>query len=367
MITQQTIDAVRNTANLYDHVAMHTAIKRDMACCPFHNEKSPSFKIYQRTNSYKCFGCGKSGDVFTFIMEMEKKSFYEAIESLAKTYNIPVEYDKEYQQQTQQQKDLKTEALASAKWAAGRYQKALQDLPNDAPAIQYLENRGYNKERREKWDIGFAPTNNKFLTTPLINSGKHGPSVEIGLINVKEGVTKDFFYNRITIPIHDHNGIVVGLAGRQVPTDNPEMDKKYPKYLNPKESIIYSKSKIWYGLWQAQKAIKDMGYVYITEGYMDVQAMHDWGVENSIASCGTEIDINQAKFLKRYTNNVVLCYDGDDAGIKKAMKQIDMFLKLDFKVEFVELPNKQDPDEFIRTFSKGHAQATVTFKTDIHE
>ncbi|MFC4230555.1 DNA primase [Parasediminibacterium paludis] len=348
-IKQHSVEQVRSAADLTELVGRYTTVKQRKACCPFHNEKSPSFSIMHGNDRYKCFGCGKSGDAFNLIMEKENKTFYEAVEWLASLYHITLEYNQAAQQITQEQKDLKTECLASVKWAAERYTKALQALPAEADVLQYLNSRGYNAHRLAHWDIGFAPADNKFLTTPLINAGKHGPSVEIGLVNVKEGVTKDFFYNRIIIPIHDVNGIIVGLAGRQVPSGNKEADKKYPKYLNPKESIIYHKAKLWYGLWQAKAAIKQMGYCYITEGYMDVQAMHDAGLCNTVAACGTEVDILQLKMLKHYTNHLVLAFDGDGAGTKKMDKLIDNCLKLDFKTQVLNLPQGQDPDEFIRS------------------
>ena len=160
------------------------------------------------------------------------------------------------------------------------------------------------------------------------------------------------------MPIHDHNGVLVGLAGRLVPGD-PTEDRKNAKYLNPCESIIYSKSKIWYGLHQAYAAIKETGYAYVAEGYMDVQAMHDSNLCNTVASCGTEIDNYQVKLLKRYTEHVVIAYDGDDSGMKKAMKQIDLFLKHDFKVNVVEFPEKMDPDEYIKHLYSTQAEPIV--------
>lgn len=164
---------------------------------------------------------------------------------------------------------------------------------------------------------------------------------------IKKAIRGDFYRNRIIIPIHDHNGFIIGFAARWVPTSDSEQDKKEAKYLNPCESLIYSKRKVFYGLWQSQKAIKDKGFVYLVEGYFDVHAMQDNGMENTIAACGTEVSEEQIKLLKRYTEEVVLCFDNDAAGVKKQLKLIDLFLSHDFKVKVAELPPGQDPDEFI--------------------
>lgn len=352
MIKQETIEEVRSKCDLVTVVGAYTKLKRSgsgyTGTCPFHSEKTPSFHVTPAKGIYKCFGCGKSGDVFSIVMELEKKNFFEAVEHLAAQLNIDVQHDQKAQNVTPEQRDAKKEQHALVQWAYGKYTELLLSLPPDADAMTYMQNRGYTKERMQLWGLGYAPDSWDFLKTTLINQGKFQPSVDCGLVYSAQGKSYDFYRNRIIIPIHDTNGFVIGLAGRKVPTGDAEKDKQY-KYLNPCNSLIYNKSKVWYGLWQAKKAIQERGFVYITEGYFDVQSMHDADVINTVASCGTEIDDEQIRILKRHTDHVVLCYDGDKAGIEKSMKQINRFLQQQFKVSVVELPEKMDPDEYVRS------------------
>lgn len=349
MIKQECIDKVKDTADLTELMGLYTTVKGKTACCPFHNESTPSLNI-KNNEFYKCFGCGKYGNAVQLIMEKEKKTFVEAIEWLANYYHITVEYDQQSAQEAEERRERKSEMLATTAFAYGIYTKALQDLPADAPAIRYLQGRGYDKQGAAAAGFGYAPADFTFLTQKIISKGLYSPAEECGLVSTKQGNTRDFFINRIIIPIHDQNGVVIGLAGRLVPSGDKEKDKKYPKYLNPKESIIYSKAKVWYGLWRAARAIKERGFAYVCEGYFDVDSMQAAGNDNTVASCGTAIDVLQAKFLRRFTDHACLCYDGDKPGLDKMETHIDMFLSLDFKVSVVELPGKQDPDEFIRNY-----------------
>jgi DNA primase len=246
--------------------------------------------------------------------------------------------------------------LSLLSFAHKKYEDLLHSLPAEAAAIKYLQQRGYTTDRMRSWSLGYAPADWKFLTSPLINMGKSSAATEAGLISFSNGQGFDFFRNRITIPIHDHNGVLIGFGGRWVPTGDPAEDKSQAKYFNPKESLIYTKSKVWYGLNLAQKAIRQEGYAYVVEGYMDVQAMHDAEINNTVASCGTEIDDQQVKLLKRYTEHVVICYDGDGPGVKKMMKQIDLFLKHNFKVQVAPMFGGMDPDEFIRNIDLTNAE-----------
>lgn len=345
MISQNTILTLRNHISLSDIIGQFVKLKKHganyLGLCPFHSEKTGSFTVSPAKEIYKCFGCGKSGDAFSFIMAHEKKSFTEAAEWLANYYNIIIEYDQQSQQEAQETKDMRQEMLGVTAWAQEKYTTMLAQLPADAAAVQYLQGRSYDEERTKSWSLGFAPDDWKFITTPLINMGKHAPAVNCGLIQTKDGKNWDFYRNRITIPLHDHNGILVGIAARTLPGGEGA------KYLNPCESLLYNKKKVWYGLWQAQKAIREAGFAYIVEGYFDVHAMHDNELLNTIAPCGTGIDLLQLKFLKRFTNHLVLATDGDEAGQKAMLKTIDLCLQLDFKTQVLALPGKMDPDEYI--------------------
>lgn len=351
MIKQESIDQLRNSISIEDVAALYTTLKRNgssfKGLCPFHDERSPSFIVTPAKEIYKCFGCGKSGDIFSIVQEKERMNFFEASEFLANKYNINLDYDQRTKLESQETKDSRAEMVAITKFAYEKYTALLRQLPDDAPVISYLQSRGYSRERSEASGYGYAPADFKFISTTLINMGKFQAAVDCGLITSKEGISKDFYFNRIIIPIHDQNGIIIGLAGRLVPSGDKDRDKKYPKYLNPCESLIYSKKKVWYGLWKAQKAIKELGFAYVVEGYMDVDAMQENEVLNVVSPCGTEMDEQQLKFLKRYTDVLVFGYDGDAAGTKKMMAQIDLALKHDFKTQVLALPEMLDPDEYI--------------------
>ena len=351
MIKQISIEEIKQKADLTEMVGRYTTVKRDAACCPFHNEKTPSFRIWKAKQTYKCFGCGKSGDVFSLIQEKEGKTFYEAVEYLANILNITLETDQQSAGEAQEIKDQRTEQLAVVQFANKKYQEVLQALPDDSEVIQYLVSRGYSRQRMKAWDMGFAPDDWKFITTPLINAGKFQPAVDAGIVYTKDGKNWDFYRNRITMPIHDQNGIVIGLAGRIIGSD-----KTQAKYFNPKESLVYNKKKVFYGLWQAAKAIREEGFAYLVEGYLDVHAMQDNGMLNTLSPCGTEVDETQVKFLKRYTDHVVVSFDPDKPGTTKQLKVIDIFLKHDFKVHVLNLPNGKDPDEYIKDLCVGDMQ-----------
>lgn len=364
MIKQDTIELVRSRTDIVDVIGKKLNLKRAgasmMACCPFHNEKTPSFHVFARSQSYKCFGCGEGGDAISFIMKHDRLAFSEAIEWLAAEYNIVIEYDEVAKQEAQERKDKKVEMQQVLDHAQKTYEKQLAQLPADAAARQYLDNRGITADVATRWGLGFAPHDFKFLTTPFINMGKYEPAVDAGVISTKDGKSYDFLVNRIVIPIHDVNGHLVTLAGRALPEPGT---REVAKYINGKESLLYSKSKTLFGLYQAvrSKAIKEMGYAYMVEGYFDCMSMHEAGIQNTIAPCGTAITHDQALYLRRYTTHVVLMQDGDKAGVKSMLKAIDLFLGLDFKVEVVTLPPKMDPDEYIRYLASakpiGHEEA----------
>lgn len=353
MISQSTIDAVFSTADIVDIIGTHVKLKRAGAnhtgCCPFHDEKTPSFSVSPSKQIFKCFGCGEGGNVVDFIIKHEKKTFPEAITWLADRYNIAVEEDQQSQQTPQETKDKKQEMKTLLNWASGCYEKAFHLLPEEAPAKQYLYGRGYTEERIRQWGIGFAPADFKFLSSQVINAGKHSIALELGLIKTREGISNDFYYNRIIVPIHDHNGQITGFAARQIPTGTDE-DKKWPKWINPPNSLIYNKSKTWYGLNTARAAITKQKMAYLVEGYPDVHAMQDAGIENTIAPCGKEIADDQILFLKRYTSHICFIPNIDDngSGQNAVLKHIDRFLAFDFKVSVVELPECNDADEYIR-------------------
>lgn len=353
MIKQSVIDEVRAQMDTQEVLQdLGVKFKRETACCPFHKEHTPSFHIWRRQNTYKCFGCGKSGDAITFLIEHEGKTFVESIEWLAAKYNVIVEYDQASAQESQEKKDEREEIRGVLKWAHKKYEDLLHSLPEESDAWQFLTQRGYSQGTCRRWSLGFSPTDWKFVTSPLINMGRLQPAISCGLVCPKEGNNFDMFRGRIIIPIQNATGQLIGFGGRDITGS-----KEAPKYLNPSESLVYNKQQTWFGLDKAIKAIKEEGYVYLVEGFFDLMSLHLTGMENTVASCGTEVTDVQCKILKRYTSHVVICFDNDqdkersgkkNAGLEKMMKLINTFLKFDFKVEMIELPGGGDPDEYTR-------------------
>lgn len=344
MIREESIQAIRDrmdTLEVLEELGVH--FKKDAACCPFHNEKTPSFHVWKKINRYKCFGCGETGDAINALMKLKQLNYVEAIEWLAARYNVQLEYDQAAVEETQEKKEARIEKYEILEFARAKWEKCLFDLPHDAEVWKYLLSRGLTPELCREWNFGYAPDDFKFLTTPLINSGKYQPAVELGLISSKDGKNWDFFKNRIMIPIYDATGRISAFGGRA-------LGDQQPKYLNSPESVTYSKMNTWFGLDRAAKSIKEEGFAYVVEGYFDAISWHIADVTNTVAGCGTEINETQIKKLSRYTDHVVIALDGDAPGQKKSMKLVDLFLAQDFKVEIAPLPDENDPDEYYRNF-----------------
>lgn len=370
MIATTTIDSVRNRMDVVEVLSQFIKLKQRGAnytgLCPFHNEKSPSFSVSSAKQIYKCFGCGKSGDAITFLREHEKLDYPAAIEWLANHYNITIEHDQHTTPESQETKDLRTKMFECIAIAQTKFEQALHSNSDAAVAVtQYLKDRFISEKKMREWSIGFAPLDFKFLTTTFINTGNYQAALDCGLIVTKEGNTHDFFINRITIPIRDLKGNIVGFGGRIVPSADPDADKKYAKYMNPKESIIYNKSKMLFGLYEAitAKAFNSIDGetppVYICEGYFDVISMHESDIHNTVAGCGTAITAEQLKILRRYTSHAVLLLDSDSAGMKAAEKTIDLLLQQDFKAEIIELVDAKDVDECIGAWPYSKHEAPV--------
>lgn len=362
-IKDESIQAVKDAINIAELIGSYIEVKKDKACCPFHDEKSPSFSITKTKGIFKCFGCGASGDGVKFVMMYDRIDFFEAINKIAKFYNINLEYDKTVDPDTTEKQNKKAEIQRILKASEEKYYQnvfryfanfslsyVLKNEPNEINHVaNYLiSKRGITLDSIIKWKIGFAPDQWRFLTDLLVDKGLFEPAREIGLVQNSKGKNFDTFRNRIIFPIHDHFGNTVGFGGRKLDDTN----KENPKYINSADSIIYSKEKVLYGLNHAQKAIKDLGFAILTEGYVDVISMHQNGLENTVASCGTALTGHQARLLKRYTNTVFIMYDGDEAGKKATLKAIDILLAYDFNIEVVDLPGEDDPDTYIQKLTK---------------
>ncbi len=373
MIPQLTIDKIHEAARIEEVVQDFIALKKRgvnyVACCPFHNEKTPSFTVSPAKGLFKCFGCSEGGNAVNFVMKHERLSYADALRYLAKKYNIEVEEVKLSPEQIALQNER--EALYIVTSFA---QTQFTDYMNNSDegrsiGLSYFKERGFSKSTIEKFSLGFSPDRFNFL---IESAKKYGYEfkylVQTGLIKEKEGNYYDFFRDRVIFPIHNFTGRIVAFGARTLKTD-----KKIPKYVNSPETDIYSKSKTLYGLVQAKKAITQNDVCYLVEGYTDVISLHQSGIENVVASSGTSLTIDQIRLIRRFTSNITILYDGDAAGIKASFRGIDMILEEGCNVKVVLFPNGDDPDSYskrvsneeLRKYIHDASQDFMLFKTGI--
>ena len=340
MISQQTILRIKDIA-ISEIIMPYVALKNNSGCCPFHNEKTPSFHVKDNKGIFKCFGCGASGDGIRFVEMHEKLSFSETIERIARDHGITIKYEDSYTPEERKEKQDKQDTFRRIlNYAQEYFQKQLQQHPK---AKQYLFDRCIDDEIIEEWQLGYAPEDWKGITPGLIERGWYDPALHLGLIGSNDGRNYDTYRNRITIPLTDRLGQIIGFAGRII-------GEGMPKYINPKESDLYKKSNVWFGWDKAIKQIAEQRNVFIVEGYFDVISMQRHDVYNTIASCGTAIDQKQWKQLKQYTPTVTLMYDGDKAGRDKLYKHTHSALKQGFHVQIVDMKDGEDPDQMARNY-----------------
>lgn len=344
MITQKTIQTIFETVKVEDVVGDFVKLTRRgvnyIGLCPFHNEKSPSFTVSPAKNIYKCFGCGEGGNAVNFIMDLEQLSYPEALKSLAKKYNIPVEEDELTDEQSAQLQ-LSDSLYVVNQFAKDHFQQQLFETDyGKSVGLSYFKQRGFREDIIKKFGLGFANGGANDLMQKGISSGYEASVLEqAGLIKNK----RDFFRNRVQFPIHNVSGKVIGFGGR-ILTAN----KKAPKYLNTPETDIYNKRKTLYGIYFARKAIVKMNECYMVEGYTDVISLHQAGIENIVASSGTSLTADQVRLVKRYAPNMTILYDGDKAGIKAALRGLDIVIEQDMNVKVVLLPEGEDPDSYLK-------------------
>lgn len=354
-ITEQSIQLVRD-ASIEQVVSHYVSLDRKgFACCPFHAEKSPSFKIEKRRNIYKCFGCGAGGDTIRFVMELQKLDFIQSCEAIANICGINLEYkqveDPEKYEAAKQQRLSLMELVGRV---VAIYRDNLWSLPTDHSVRQYLDSRKITAEEITEWQLGWATEDWKHLTSRLINDGQFQPAFELGIIKkAKDGESHyDGYRSRITIPITNHLGQYIGLGGRFHLIDPNDKDKGYPKYINSTDNELYNKSSVLFGLAQSAKGIKEKSCAILTEGYFDVISLHKNGDDNAVATCGTALTADQAKLLKRYTTSVLVLRDGDKAGLNAVVKDLTILVKQGFKVEVGILPDGEDPDSLVNKLAE---------------
>lgn len=341
-ISDQTIQQVRDAIDIEELVASYVTLKpagkQKKACCPFHQEKTPSFFIRPERGTYKCFGCGESGDGITFLMKMEHLEFQEAVLALAERYHIPVEADRPEDSRKRMMRDLYYRINEDA---ARFFYKNL--LTSDA-ALNYLARRGFKAQIINDFFLGYADPRGNTLLHHLTEKGyREEDLLALGLIARSNRGTGyyDKFRDRLMFPIVSTKDKIIGFGGRAIGDGKP-------KYLNSPDSEIFHKGEHLYHLQQVRK-IPNSREVIVVEGYMDVAALSFHGVPNAVASLGTSLTEEQAKLVKRYADKVYLCYDGDSAGIRAARRAIDVFQQADVSPKLVVLPEGKDPDDVVRT------------------
>ena len=351
MIDHGTIQQILDAAEISDVVGDFVTLKRRgtsmIGLCPFHNEKTPSFNVSQAKGIYKCFGCGKGGSSVNFIMEHEHLSYVDALRWLANKYHIEVREKEENPEDIKERNDRESQLIVS-EFAQKFFSDQLwESNQGRLIGLSYLRQRGMRDDIIKKFGIGYCPDGKDVMTSAAIKEGFKMEYLEkTGLTIKREEWIRDRFAGRMMFPIHGISGRVIGFGGRTL-----SQDKAIAKYLNSPESDIYHKSRVLYGIYQAKRTIIQEDKCYLVEGYTDVTSLHQSGIENVVASSGTSLTIDQIRLIRRFTNNVTIIYDGDQAGIKASMRGIDMVLEEGINVKVLPLPEGEDPDSFSRSMS----------------
>ena len=373
MIPQETVNKILDAAQIVDVVGDFVTLKKrganHIACCPFHNEKTPSFSVSASKGIYKCFGCGKSGTAVGFVMEHENMSLTEALKYLAKKYHIEV-VEKEETAEEIAQRQRHESLLLVSEFAGKFFQESLDTPEGQSIAWQYFKSRGLEDETIRKFGLGWAPLSRKALSDAARAAGyKEEFLVESGVsIKYDDGRLVDRFYDRVMFPVHSVSGRVIAFGGRTLKTD-----KSVAKYVNSPESEIYVKSRSLYGIYFAKNEISRQDRCILVEGYLDVLSMHQLGITNVVASSGTSLTVEQIRLIRKFTNNITIIYDGDGAGIKAALRGIGLVLKEGMNVKVVLLPDGQDPDDFsgkhtldeVKDYISRNEQDFINFKTEL--
>lgn len=374
MIKQEIVDKILDTARIEEVVGDFVDLKKRgtslIGLCPFHNEKTPSFNVSVSKGIYKCFGCGAGGDAVRFVMEHEKYAYPEALRYLAQKYHIEVEETERTPEQLAAQ-DKRESLFIVTNWAGKFFKDTLWDTEEGrAIGLNYFKERGYREDIIRKFELGYSPEAWTGLYDRAKSEGYREEFLEAtGLVVRKDdGSVYDRFRGRVMFPIHNLTGRVLGFGGRTLKTD-----KKTPKYVNSPESEVYHKSDVLYGLYFAKKAILDADNCYLVEGYADVLSMHQAGVENVVSSSGTSLTSGQIRLISRYTKNVTILYDGDEAGIKASLRGTDMLLEEGLNVKVLLFPDGNDPDSYVQRFGSTafkqyiteHQQDFIFYKTHV--
>ena len=349
MIPQKTVDLILDTAKIEEVVGDFVTLKRRgadyVACCPFHNEKTPSFHVNPARGIFKCFGCGKGGSAVRFVMEHEHFSYVEALRYLADKYHIEVREKEETAEEIAARQ--RSESLMLVMEFAGKfYHDQLKTPEGRSHGYAYLRSRGIDDETIERFSLGWAPTGRRTFTDAALAAGyREDYLIEAGLsLRYDDGSLADRFRERAMFPIHSVSGRVIAFSGRTLRSDG-----SVAKYVNSPETPVYVKSRALYGIALAKGEIVRRDKCYLAEGNVDVVSMHQAGLRNTVASCGTSLTEDQIHGIHRFTENITVMYDGDGAGIHAALRAISMILKEGMNVKLLLFPEGDDPDSFVHS------------------
>ena len=372
MIPQETVDLILDTARIDEVISDFVSLKRRganfVACCPFHNEKTPSFYVSPSKGIYKCFGCGKAGSAVGFVMDHEHCSYVEALRYLARRYNIEIVEEEENAEETIMRQRRESLLLVS-EYAQKFFAAQFETNEGRATGYAYFRSRGLEDETIRRFGLGWAPSGRTSLIDAATRDGyKLEYLIAAGLaVQREDGSVVDKFYERAMFPIHSVSGRVIAFSGRTLRTDNPA------KYVNSPETEIYVKSRILLGIWFAKSDMSRMDKCILVEGNVDMVTMHQLGITNVVASCGTSLTVEQIRLIKKFTENVTIMYDGDSAGIHAALRGINLVLAEGLNVKIVLLPDGEDPDSYARKHTLDEVNAFIaagerdfiSFKTDL--
>ncbi len=347
MIPQETIQQILSRIDIIEVIGGFVKLKKRgtnyLGNCPFHNEKTPSFTVSPTKEIYKCFGCGKSGNTISFLMEHEKYSYVDALKWLAQKYGIEIQETFVSDEQRQQYQTADSLYIINS-FAQQFFTRSLFETEEGQDVgLAYFKERGFREEIIRKFQLGYSPEQRDAFTREAL-AKQYNPEllVKSGLVANRNDQLMDNYRGRVIFPVHNHSGKILGFGARILKSND-----RAPKYINTPENEIYIKSKILYGSYFARTAIDKADECLLVEGYTDVLSLHQAGIENVVASGGTSLTIDQLRLVRKYTNNLTIIYDGDAAGVKAALRGLDMALEEGLQVKLVLIPDKEDPDSYV--------------------
>ena len=376
-IDSETVERIKQAAAVADVIGDYVTVKKKganyWACCPFHGEKTPSFSISPSKGIYKCFGCGKAGDSVRFVMDIEGLGYGEALRHLAKKYGIDIQEEEMTDDQILRQNERES-LFIMLDYAKEFFKKQLYDTEEGKSiALPYFKERGFSDSTLQAFDLGYSPEAWDALLKSALKQGFSQEIIEkAGLVTQKneEGKVYDRFRNRVIFPIHNVSGKIIAFGARILRND---AKSSQAKYLNSPETEVYHKSSSLYGIHQAKNEIRKLDVCYLVEGYTDVISLHQAGIKNVVASSGTSLTIEQIKLIGRFTQHITVLYDGDSAGIKAALRGMDLILEEGLQVNLVVFPEGQDPDSYVRKigsdafieYIKQESKDIITFQANL--